>query len=282
MRAQRHRLRVLRIEALDDLGPQHARGAQLGDLHEVVHADRPEEAEARREVVDVQPRSDAGADVFQAVRQRVAQFDVRGRARFLHVVAADRDAVELRHLRRAVAEDVADDLHRRRRRIDIGIADHELFQNVVLNGPAQLLRGNALLLRRHNVERHDRQHRAVHGHRDRHLVQRNLVEENLHVLDRIDGHAGLAHVAHHALVVGIVAAMRRQIEGDRQPFLSRGQVAPVEGVRFLGGREARRTGEWSTAASHTSWSRARADTGQLPRRTPGAPLHADRRPCTRA
>ena len=52
------------------------------------------------------------------------------------------------------------------RRIDVRIAHHELFQNVVLNGAAELLGGHALLFGGHDVERHDRQHRAVHGHGD--------------------------------------------------------------------------------------------------------------------
>ncbi len=42
-------------EAGDDLGPQQPRGAQLGDLHEEVHADRPEERQPRRELVDLMP-----------------------------------------------------------------------------------------------------------------------------------------------------------------------------------------------------------------------------------
>ena len=55
VRAQRQRVGVLRRElALDELGPQQAGGAHLGDLHEVVHADRPEERQPRRERVDVE------------------------------------------------------------------------------------------------------------------------------------------------------------------------------------------------------------------------------------
>ncbi len=98
---------------------------------------------------------------------------------------------------------------------------------------------DALLFRRDNIKRHDRQHRAVHGHGNGHLAERDLVEENLHVFDGVDGHARLAHVAHHALVVGIVAAVRGQVEGYRKPLLPRRQVAPVERVRFLGRRKAR-------------------------------------------
>jgi hypothetical protein len=128
----------------------------------------------------------------------------------------------------AIAEDVADDPHGRRGRIDVGVADHELFQNVVLNGPAQVLRLHALLFGGHDIERHHRQHRAVHGHRNDICPERNLVEENLHVFDRIDGHAGLADVAHHALIVGIVAAMGGQIERHRKALLAGRQIAPVK------------------------------------------------------
>ena len=123
-------------------------------------------------------------------------------------------------------------------RIDIGVADHELFENVVLDGSAQLARCDSLLLGGDDVERHDWQHRAVHGHRNRHLVERNLVEEDLHVEDGVDGHAGLADIAGDALVVGVVAAMRGQIEGDRQAVLSGGEIAAIEGVRLFRGGEA--------------------------------------------
>jgi hypothetical protein len=96
--------------------------------------------------------------------------------------------------------------------------------------PASLSGRNALFFGRHDVERHDRQHRAVHGHRHGHLVERNAVEQRAHVVDGIDGHTGHAHIAGHARMVGVVAAVGGQIEGDRQPFLAGGQVAPVESV----------------------------------------------------
>ena len=139
---------------------------------------------------------------------------------------------------RGVGEDVGDDPHRRLRRVDVGVADHELLEDVVLDGPGELLRRHALLLGGHDVERHHRQHRAVHGHRHRHLVQRDAVEELPHVEDRVDGHAGHADVARHPGVVGVVAAVGGQVEGDRQALLAGGQVAAVEGVGLLGGGEA--------------------------------------------
>ena len=104
--------------------------------------------------------------------------------------------------------------------------------------PASWSWRDALLLARHDVERQHRQHRAVHGHRHRHLVERDAVEQHAHVVDRVDRHAGHADVARHAWVVGVVPPVGRQVERDRQALLTGGQVAAVEGVGVLGGREA--------------------------------------------
>ena len=91
VRAQAHRLRILRVEAAHQTRPQHAGGAHLRDLHEEVHADRPEERQPRREGVDRQAHRLTGADVLHAVGQGVGHLDVGGRAGLLHVVAGDGD-----------------------------------------------------------------------------------------------------------------------------------------------------------------------------------------------
>ena len=85
-------------ELLDQLGPQQPAGPQLGDLHEEVHADGPEERQPRRERVDVEAGVTAGAQVLDAVGERVGQLQVGGRPGLLDVVAGDRDRVEPRHL----------------------------------------------------------------------------------------------------------------------------------------------------------------------------------------
>ena len=104
--------------------------------------------------------------------------------------------------------------------------------------PSSLACGDALFFRRDDVERHHRQHGAVHRHRHARPVERDAVEERAHVVDRIDRDAGHADIAGDARMVGIVAAMRRQVEGDREALLPGGEVAPVEGVRILRRREA--------------------------------------------
>ena len=82
------------------------RRAQLRDLHEQVHADAEEEAQARREIVDVEAVGLRRAHIFHAVGERVGELLHRRRPGLVHVIAADRDRVELRHLRRAVGDDV--------------------------------------------------------------------------------------------------------------------------------------------------------------------------------
>ena len=134
VRAQRQRLGVLRAGLLHQLRPQQPPGPELGDLHEEVHADAPEERQARRERVDVHARGLAGLEVLHAVGERVGQLQIGRRPGLLDVVAGDRDRVEPRHLLRGEREDVADDLHRGLGRIDVGVAHHELFEDVVLDG----------------------------------------------------------------------------------------------------------------------------------------------------
>src|SRR3954462_7426150 len=108
MRAQRQRARVLRVEGLEQLRPQQARGAHLRYFHEEVHADRPEERQTWRETIDVEASLDAGADIFDAVGERVGELEILRRAGFLHVIAGYRNRVEFRHPLRREGEDVGD------------------------------------------------------------------------------------------------------------------------------------------------------------------------------
>ena len=139
---------------------------------------------------------------------------------------------------RGVGHNVSDDAHRGVGRVDEGVAHHELLEDVVLDRAAELGLRGALLLGGDDVHAQHRQHGAVHGHRDRDLVQGDRVEEDLHVLDGIDRHAGHADVALDARVVRVVAAMRREIERDREAHLAGGEVGAVEAIAVLGRAEA--------------------------------------------
>ncbi len=105
--------------------------------------------------------------------------------------------------------------------------------------PSSRFAGNPLLFPGNDEEGQHGDHRAVHGHRNRHLIERNPVEQDLHVLDAVDRDARLANIADHARVIAVIAAMGRKVEGHRQPLLPRREVAAIEGVDLFGGGETR-------------------------------------------
>jgi hypothetical protein len=72
---------------------------------------------------------------------------------------------------------------------------------------------------------------GVDRHRRVHVVERYLVEQGLHVAAVSDRDADLADLAAGEDVIGVIAGLGRQVEGDREPGLALGQVAPVELVR---------------------------------------------------
>ena len=230
MGSQHRGLRVLRLELGHDAVPQQPCRAQLGRLHEEIHADRKEERQPPCELVHIHACRDGRAHIFAPVGQGIGQFLHQVRARLLHVIAGNRDRVELGHLVRGILDDVRNDPHRGFGRIDIGVADHELLEDVVLDRARQHRAVVSLLLARDDEIGQDRNDRAIHRHRHRHLVQRNAIKQDLHVLDTVDGDASLAHIAHHTRVIAVIAAMGGQIEGDRHPLLPRRKRLAIEGV----------------------------------------------------
>ena len=239
VRAQNLRSRIGRMKFSDNLMPQIPSSAQHGDFHEKVHAHPKEKRKPRSEIINLQAAVDGGADILLAVGQRKSRLEHRIRARFHDVIAADRNGVVARHVFRAVGDDVGNDPHGGPRRIDVGVARQKFLEDVILNGAGELLLRYALLLGGHDVSRQDRQDGAVHRHGNGHLVERNPVEKDFHVLDGIDGNPRLPHVSRHTRMVGVVAPMSRQIKSDGQARLPRGQILPVKCIGFLGRGESR-------------------------------------------
>ena len=90
-----------------------------------------------------------------------------------------------------------------------------------------------------DVHREQRRRRRVDRHRRRHLVERNLGEQRVHVVDRVDRDAHAADLAQRARRVGVEAHLRGEIEGDGEPGLPGGEQRPEARVRLARGAEAR-------------------------------------------
>ena len=104
--------------------------------------------------------------------------------------------------------------------------------------PRSFSDGHALLLADEFVEEQQHGGGGVDRHRRRDLVERDLVEADPHVLDRVDRDAGAPDLAVAERVVGVAAELGRQVEGHREAGRAVLDQVAVALVRVLGGREA--------------------------------------------
>ena len=132
-----------------------------------------------------------------------------------------------------IGNDVRDDPHGGCRGIDIGVPDHKLLQDVILQCPGQLRPGHPLLLRGHDKHGHDRDHRPIHGHGYRHPVKRDPMKQDFHILHRINGNPGLSHIAFDTGMIRVVPPVGCKIKGHRQTGLSTLNIPAVECIGFF-------------------------------------------------
>ena len=235
-------LGVLHAVALAaELLPEHAHRAQLGVLLDEAHAGVDEEGDAPEDPAHellVDPLAHRVED-RDRIGHRVGDLLHRRGSRLLQVVGADVDRVPARDAVNGVGDHVGDQSHRRAGREGVGPAGQELLDDVVL-GRALERRGiEPVLLGDDDVERQHPGRGGVDRHRRVHVVERDPVEQRVHVALVGDRHADLADLAAGELVVGVVAGLRGQVEGDRQAGLALPEVRAVELVALLGGRMAR-------------------------------------------
>ena len=81
---------------------------------------------------------------------------------------------------------------------------------------AQFLGRHALFLADQLVEQQQDRGGRVDRHRGGDAVERDLVEADPHVLDRVDRHPGPPHLAEAERVVGVATQLGRQVEGHRE------------------------------------------------------------------
>ena len=118
----------------------------------------------------------------------------------------------------------------------VGAAREVLLDDVVLGRALERGALDPVLVGDRDVEAEQPGGGRVDRHRRVHLVERDAVEERVHVALVGDRDADLADLAAREHVVGVVAGLGGQVEGDREPGLALGEVAPVELVRAPGVR----------------------------------------------
>ena len=140
MRAQRQRLLVLRLGTCPTRSHQSRRAARILATSMKKFMPIAQKNDSRGANASMSSPAASPARMYSTPSaKRVGELEIGRRPGLLHVVAGDRDRVELRHVLRRMAEDVGDDAHRARGRVDVGVAHHELFEDVVLDGAGELV-----------------------------------------------------------------------------------------------------------------------------------------------
>ena len=228
-----HGFRVFRTELFQNLCPENTSRSHLCNFHEIVLALIPEEGQTFCESIDRKSCFFAATDIFHTVCQSVTDFQVAGSAAFLDMVSGNGDTVELRHIFRCIFENITDNTHGHSRRINVGVTNHEFFQDIVLNRTGENLFIYALFESGGDEECQNRKYGTVHCHGNGHLVQRDTCEKNVHIEHGANGNACFTYVADNTGVIRIIAAVCREVECNGQPFLACCQVSAVKCVRFF-------------------------------------------------
>ena len=105
--------------------------------------------------------------------------------------------------------------------------------------PDSLRMSRTLPPRHRHVQGQQDRRRRIDGHRCRDFRQFDAVEQALHVLDGVDRHTHLAHLARGQRMIRIQPDLRGQIEGHREARGAIRQQIFVALVRFLGVAHAR-------------------------------------------
>ena len=225
-----------------DLVPQFDEGAHLADFGDEAEPGVDEERNPPDHLAEFLLRHLAGGlhrvEHGDGGGERKRQLLHRRRTGFLQMVGADVHRIPLRQFGRGEDRHVLDQPHRRRRREHVGAAREIFLDDVVLDRAGERRARRALLVGDRDVERHQPRRGGVDGHRGVHGAERDAVEQRAHVAEMVDRHADLADLAARQHVIGVVAGLRRQIEGDREPGLPLGQVLAIELVRIARRRMA--------------------------------------------
>ena len=237
--AHAQQLRVLDAVALaPELLPEDAHRAQLRVLLDEADAGVDEEADPAEDPGEVLlgdlPALADGVEHGDRVGDREGDLLDRRRPRLLQVVGADVDRVPARDLVDREGDHVGDQPHRRLRREGVGAPREVLLDDVVLGRALERGALDALLVGDGDVEAEEPRRGRVDRHRGVHLAERDAVDERLHVAAVDDRDADLADLAAREHGVGVVAGLRRQVEGDREAGLPLRQVPAVELVGAAG------------------------------------------------
>ncbi len=184
------------------------------------------------------PRVQCPAGIFQPISQGEGQLLSGGGTGLADMIAGDTDRVPLGEVMGAEFDGVGDQAHGWVRGEDIFFLGDEFFQDVILNGAAQLIRADTLLFGGGNVHGPDDRCRGIDRHAGGDFVQRDAIQQEFHVFERGDRDAAFAKFTQRFWGIGVVAHQGGEIKSDREPGLALLKQVFEALVGFLSGAKA--------------------------------------------
>ena len=178
------------------------------------------EGEARREFIDLHTAFQRGIHIGQSIGNGKRQFLYGRCPRLANMVATDANRIPARHIARAKLDGIGHQAQRGLRREQELFLRAVLLEYVVLQRATERSHREAALLRVDDVHGPDHRRGTIDRHRGRNLIQRQAVEQHLHVGQRGDRHAALTKFTRRQLVIRVIAVQRRHIKSRREARLT--------------------------------------------------------------
>ena len=252
MYAEHHGFRFLSAESFfHNFSPYTTGSAEFSNFFEYVVVSIPEEGQTASESVNVHTSFDSSFYISNAVSDGECDFLRSGGTSFTDMVTGNGDGVPQRNIFGAIFKNVGDQTHGGFRRENVGAASSIFFQDIVLNGAAEFISGNALFFSNCDVHAEQYGSRSVDGHRSGNFVQRNTVEQDFHICQGVDSYAYFTNFAFGHRVGGIITDLGREVECARQAAAAVSQQVFITFVGFFSsGETSIHTHGPETAAVH--------------------------------
>ena len=239
MNAEHHGFCFLSMETFFQNGcPETTGCTEFSNFFKYVVVSVPEEGQAACEIIDFQTGFQSCFDVSDTISDGESDFLSSSGACFTDMVTGDGNGVPLRYILGAVFKNVGNQTHRRFNRENIGSAGCVFFQNIVLNGAAELIGRYALLFS--NCDVHSQQYgcRCVDCHGCGNFAQINLVKKDFHIFQGIDCYAYLTDFADSHFVIRVIADLGRKVECAGQAGAAIFNQVTITFVGFFSGSKA--------------------------------------------
>lgn len=198
------RERIIRIKLINDEWKEKERREKIGNLNEEINEDGEEERKKEWKIIEIEEIIERRKKILEKVGKCEGKIMKKCRERIMNVIEGDGNGVEIRNLMRSIGDDVRNDKNGGLRRIDIGVEENEIIENVVMNGEGKMWEGKEMLLEREDEIGKDRDKRKVNGNGKGNILKRNEIEKDFNVIEGVDRKEGIEEIELKERVIDVI------------------------------------------------------------------------------